>query len=42
MGGPFGNLSYMEVESIGRSSSGGHEDERPRMKKATRKMKAPP
>ena len=37
MGGSFGNLSYMEVESIGRTSGRGHEDERPRMNEATRK-----
>ena len=36
MGGSFGNLSYMEVESIGRTSSRGHEDERPRKNEATR------
>ena len=36
MDGSFGNLSYMEVESIGRTSGRGHEDERPRTKKATR------
>ena len=36
MGGSFGNLSYMEVESIGRTSGRGHEDERPRMNEATR------